>query len=152
MLANAFAATNRRKMLPSRQFAGLNTLTAFSRCSTGYVGAITTLRPSRLASSFDSPRSSRSNSFTTPYWSSSRRTLPHNTVVKFVPQQEAWVVERMGKFHRVLEPGLAILVPFLDRIKYVKTLKEQAIEIPSQSAITQDNVTLMLGKCRFSSL
>jgi regulator of protease activity HflC (stomatin/prohibitin superfamily) len=50
----------------------------------------------------------------------------------------------MGKFNRILEPGLAILVPFLDRIAYVKSLKEAAIEIPSQSAITADNVTLEL--------
>jgi regulator of protease activity HflC (stomatin/prohibitin superfamily) len=50
----------------------------------------------------------------------------------------------MGKFNRILEPGLAILVPFLDRIAYVKSLKETAIEIPSQSAITADNVTLEL--------
>lgn len=50
----------------------------------------------------------------------------------------------MGKFNRILEPGLAILVPFLDRIAYVKSLKEVAIEIPSQSAITADNVTLEL--------
>jgi len=50
----------------------------------------------------------------------------------------------MGKFQRVLEPGLAVLLPFLDRIAYVKSLKEVAIEIPSQSAITADNVTLDL--------
>ncbi|KAK9453511.1 hypothetical protein V1511DRAFT_82340 [Dipodascopsis uninucleata] len=68
--------------------------------------------------------------------------LPTNTIIKFVPQQQAWVVERMGKFHRILDPGLAILMPFIDRIKYVKSLKESAIEIPSQSAITADNVTL----------
>lgn len=73
-----------------------------------------------------------------------RERLPANTVIRFVPQQTAWVVERMGKFHRILEPGLAILVPFLDRIAYVKSLKEVAIEIPSQSAITADNVTLEL--------
>ncbi|TLD31483.1 hypothetical protein PspLS_01765 [Pyricularia sp. CBS 133598] len=73
-----------------------------------------------------------------------RERLPANTVVRFVPQQTAWVVERMGKFHRILEPGLAILAPFLDRIAYVKSLKEVAIEIPSQSAITADNVTLEL--------
>ncbi|CCJ30368.1 unnamed protein product [Pneumocystis jirovecii] len=73
-----------------------------------------------------------------------RQKLPKNTIFKFVPQQEAWIVERMGKFSRVLEPGLAILVPFLDRIKYVKSLKEIAMEIPSQSAITLDNVTLEL--------
>lgn len=50
----------------------------------------------------------------------------------------------MGKFNRILEPGLAVLIPFLDRIAYVKSLKEAAIEIPSQSAITADNVTLEL--------
>ena len=50
----------------------------------------------------------------------------------------------MGKFSRILSPGLAILVPFLDRIAYVKSLKEAAMEIPSQSAITADNVTLEL--------
>ncbi|KAB8339132.1 hypothetical protein FH972_022068 [Carpinus fangiana] len=73
-----------------------------------------------------------------------RPSLPANTVVRFVPQQTAWVVERMGKFNRILEPGLAILIPFLDRIAYVKSLKEAAMEIPSQSAITSDNVALEL--------
>ncbi|TGJ88469.1 hypothetical protein E0Z10_g339 [Xylaria hypoxylon] len=73
-----------------------------------------------------------------------RPSLPANTIIRFVPQQTAWIVERMGKFNRILEPGLAILVPFLDRISYVKSLKEVAIEIPSQSAITADNVTLEL--------
>ncbi|ORZ03217.1 hypothetical protein BCR43DRAFT_555236 [Syncephalastrum racemosum] len=73
-----------------------------------------------------------------------RKSLPRNTIVKFVPQQEAWIVERMGKFHRMLEPGLNILMPVIDRIKYVKSLKETATEVPSQSAITQDNVTLEL--------
>ncbi|KAK4147387.1 stomatin-like protein 2, mitochondrial [Dichotomopilus funicola] len=71
-------------------------------------------------------------------------SLPMNTIVRFVPQQTAWIVERMGKFNRILQPGLAILIPFLDRIAYVKSLKEVAIEIPSQSAITADNVTLEL--------
>ncbi|KAF2729767.1 hypothetical protein EJ04DRAFT_515676 [Polyplosphaeria fusca] len=78
-----------------------------------------------------------------PSYFQSRR-LPANTIVRFVPQQTAWIVERMGRFHRILEPGLAILIPFLDRIAYVKSLKESAIEIPSQSAITADNVTLEL--------
>lgn len=62
----------------------------------------------------------------------------------FVPQQEAWVVERMGKFHRILEPGLNILLPIIDRIKYVQSLKEIAIDVPKQSAITVDNVTLSI--------
>ncbi|KAF9198399.1 hypothetical protein BGZ49_000787 [Haplosporangium sp. Z 27] len=77
-------------------------------------------------------------------WGSSQKSLPVNTIIKFVPQQEAWIVERMGRYHATLEPGLQILMPILDRIKYVQSLKEVAIEIPSQSAITQDNVTLDL--------
>ncbi|XP_049762743.1 stomatin-like protein 2, mitochondrial [Schistocerca cancellata] len=67
---------------------------------------------------------------------------PMNTVIMFVPQQEAWIVERMGKFHRILEPGLNILLPIVDKVKYVQSLKEIAIDVPKQSAITSDNVTL----------
>ncbi|PIK52259.1 putative stomatin-like protein 2, mitochondrial [Apostichopus japonicus] len=71
-----------------------------------------------------------------------------NTVVLFVPQQEAWVVERMGKFYKVLNPGLNFLIPILDSIRYVQSLKEIAIDIPEQSAITNDNVTLRIdGYC-----
>lgn len=80
----------------------------------------------------------------------SKPRLPANTVIRFVPQQTAWIVERMGKFNRILDPGLAILVPFIDRIAYVKSLKESAIEIPSQSAITADNVTLELDGVLFT--
>ncbi|XP_066252274.1 stomatin-like protein 2, mitochondrial [Euwallacea similis] len=69
---------------------------------------------------------------------------PINTVIMFVPQQEAWIVERMGKFHRILAPGLNILIPIADRIKYVQSLKEIAVDIPKQSAITSDNVTLSI--------
>lgn len=87
--------------------------------------------------------SSPSSGTPTTYFSN-RTSLPANTVIRFVPQQTAWIVERMGRFHRILDPGLAILVPFLDRIAYVKSLKESAIEIPSQNAITADNVTLEL--------
>jgi regulator of protease activity HflC (stomatin/prohibitin superfamily) len=71
-------------------------------------------------------------------------STPMNTIIMFVPQQEAWVVERMGKFHRVLEPGLNFLLPILDKVKYVNSLKEIAIDIPKQSAITQANVTITL--------
>ncbi|XKL61202.1 hypothetical protein PGB90_008259 [Kerria lacca] len=69
---------------------------------------------------------------------------PINTIIMFVPQQEAWIVERMGKFHRILEPGLNLLIPIIDTVKYVQILKEIAIEIPQQSAITFDNVTLSI--------
>ncbi|XP_064421474.1 stomatin-like protein 2, mitochondrial isoform X1 [Latimeria chalumnae] len=70
--------------------------------------------------------------------------LPMNTVVLFVPQQEAWVVERMGRFHRILEPGLNFLIPLLDRIRYVQSLKEIVISVPEQSAVSLDNVTLQI--------
>ncbi|KAI5819631.1 hypothetical protein BZA77DRAFT_258813 [Pyronema omphalodes] len=73
-----------------------------------------------------------------------RDRLPTSFIIRFVPQQQAWIVERMGKFHRILEPGLAVLIPIIDKVQYVKSLKEVAIEIPSQSAITADNVTLEL--------
>ena len=73
-----------------------------------------------------------------------KERLPTNTIIKFVPQQTAYVVERMGKFHSILKPGIAILLPVLDKITYVQSLKETAIEIPSQNAITADNVSLEL--------
>ncbi|XP_060752467.1 stomatin-like protein 2, mitochondrial isoform X1 [Tachysurus vachellii] len=74
-------------------------------------------------------------------WASS---LPMNTVILFVPQQEAWVVERMGRFHRILDPGLNVLIPILDKIRYVQSLKEIVIDVPEQSAVSLDNVTLQI--------
>lgn len=53
-------------------------------------------------------------------------------------------MERMGRFHRLLEPGLNVLLPIMDKIKYVQSLKEIAIDVPKQSAITSDNVTLSI--------
>jgi regulator of protease activity HflC (stomatin/prohibitin superfamily) len=57
-----------------------------------------------------------------------------------VPQQSAFVVERLGRFHMVLDAGFHILVPFIDAIRYRHTLKEQALDIPAQICITSDNV------------
>lgn len=62
--------------------------------------------------------------------------------VRIVPQQEAWVIESLGKFDRVLQPGLNFLIPFIQRVAYKHTLKEQAIDVHRQTAITKDNVTL----------
>ncbi|MCJ1312979.1 hypothetical protein MMC25_006655 [Agyrium rufum] len=98
----------------------------------------------RLSAPGDNLLSSLSQASGSPSSYFQRPSLPANTIIRFVPQQTAWIVERMGKFSRILEPGLAILIPFIDRIAYVKSLKEAAIEIPSQSAITADNVTLEL--------
>eukprot|EP00088_Acartia_fossae_P008631 TRINITY_DN14148_c0_g1_i1.p1 TRINITY_DN14148_c0_g1~~TRINITY_DN14148_c0_g1_i1.p1 ORF type:complete len:361 (+),score=58.24 TRINITY_DN14148_c0_g1_i1:30-1112(+) len=71
-----------------------------------------------------------------------KASTPMNTAVMFVPQQEAWVVERMGKFDRILEPGINLLIPIIDKVKYVQSLKELAIDIPQQTAISSDNVTI----------
>lgn len=62
--------------------------------------------------------------------------------VKFVPQQHAWVVERMGKYHATLLPGANFLVPFIDRVAYRHSLKEVPLDVPSQICITRDNTQL----------
>jgi regulator of protease activity HflC (stomatin/prohibitin superfamily) len=64
--------------------------------------------------------------------------------VKVTPQQNAWVVERLGKFHAVLQPGLNIVIPFVDRIAYKHNLKEVPLDTPSQVCITKDNTQLQV--------
>lgn len=59
---------------------------------------------------------------------------------KVVPQQTAYIVERLGKYHSTMSPGLNIIIPFVDRISYKHTLKEVAADIPEQVCITKDNV------------
>jgi regulator of protease activity HflC (stomatin/prohibitin superfamily) len=62
--------------------------------------------------------------------------------VKVVPQQHAWVVERLGKYHTTLTPGLSLLVPFVDQVAYKHSLKEIPLDVPSQVCITRDNTQL----------
>ena len=62
--------------------------------------------------------------------------------VRVVPQQSAWVVERLGKFNEVLEPGLNIIIPFVDRVAYRHSLKEVPLDVPEQVCITKDNTQL----------
>ena len=64
--------------------------------------------------------------------------------LRIVPQQQVWVVQRLGKFTRQLEPGLNWILPFADEIANRVSLKEEAIEVPEQTAITQDNVSVSL--------
>ena len=64
--------------------------------------------------------------------------------LKVVPQQNAWVVERLGRFHGTLTPGLSIVVPFIDRIAYRHSLKEIPRDVPSQICITKDNTQLQV--------
>lgn len=60
--------------------------------------------------------------------------------VRIVPQQSAYVIERLGKFHATLHAGISYIIPFVDRVAYQHSLKEQAIDIPEQVCITKDNV------------
>ena len=62
--------------------------------------------------------------------------------VRVVPQREVFVVERLGKFYKSLEAGFHILIPFIDKVSYKHTLKEQTIDVPSQSCITADNIAV----------
>lgn len=64
--------------------------------------------------------------------------------VKFVPQNRAWLIERFGKYQSTKEAGLNFIVPFIDRIAADRSLKEQAQDVPSQSAITKDNISLIV--------
>ena len=69
--------------------------------------------------------------------------------VKVVPQQTAWVVERLGKFHAVLTPGLNFIIPFIDRVAYRHSLKEIPLDTPSQVCITRDNTQLTVDGVLF---
>ncbi len=64
--------------------------------------------------------------------------------IKVVPQQHAWVVERLGKYHGTLTPGLNFLIPFVDKVSYKHSLKEIPLDIPSQVCITRDNTQLQV--------
>jgi regulator of protease activity HflC (stomatin/prohibitin superfamily) len=73
-------------------------------------------------------------------------TLSTRSFFGFVvaPQKSALVIERFGRYHRTLEPGLSWIVPLVDRIAYRHSLKEEAVSIPNQTAITHDNVTISI--------
>ena len=64
------------------------------------------------------------------------------SALRIVPQQNSWIVERLGRFHRALPPGLNVLVPFMDRVAYRFDLREMPSEVPAQVCISLDNTTL----------
>ncbi|WP_457332984.1 SPFH domain-containing protein [Rhizobacter sp. P5_C2] len=64
--------------------------------------------------------------------------------LKIVPQQNAWVVERLGKYDRTLVPGLSFVIPFIERVAYKHSLKEVPLDVPSQVCITKDNTQLQV--------
>lgn len=63
--------------------------------------------------------------------------------VRIVPQGEKWIVQRLGKYHDTLEPGLSIIIPYVDDVAYKVTTKDIVLDIPSQEVITRDNVVII---------
>jgi regulator of protease activity HflC (stomatin/prohibitin superfamily) len=63
---------------------------------------------------------------------------------RVVPQQHAWVVERLGRFYAVLQPGLNLIIPIIDRVAYRHDLREIPLDVPSQICITRDNTQLQV--------
>lgn len=69
--------------------------------------------------------------------------------IRIVPQGEEWVVERLGKFHSVIKPGLNIIFPWVDQVKYKITTKDIILEIPQQEVITKDNAVILANAIAF---
>lgn len=69
--------------------------------------------------------------------------------IKVVRQSEVFIIERLGKFHKVAGAGLTIIIPFIDRVRSVVSLKQQTMDIPPQNVITTDNVTITIDTVVF---
>lgn len=69
--------------------------------------------------------------------------------IKVVRQSEVYIIERLGKFHKVADAGLTIIIPFVDRVRSVVSLKQQTMDVPPQGVITQDNVTITIDTVVF---
>ena len=69
--------------------------------------------------------------------------------IKIVRQAEVYIIERLGKFHKIADAGLTIIIPFVDHVRSVVSLKEQTMDIPPQGVITEDNVTITIDTVVF---
>src|SRR5574344_200951 len=69
--------------------------------------------------------------------------------IKIVKQSEVYIIERLGKFHKVADAGLTIIIPFFDHVRSVVSLKQQTMDIPPQGVITKDNVTITIDTVVF---
>ena len=69
--------------------------------------------------------------------------------IKIVKQSEVYVIERLGKFYKVADAGLTIIIPFLDHVRSVVSLKQQTMDVPPQGVITKDNVTITIDTVVF---
>jgi len=74
--------------------------------------------------------------------------IAFNTI-KIVKQSEVYIIERLGKFHKIADAGLTIIVPFIDHVRSVVSLKQQTMDIPPQGVITHDNVTITIDTVVF---
>ena len=72
--------------------------------------------------------------------------------VRIVPQGEKWIVQRLGRYHATLEPGLNLIIPYMDRVAYKVTTKDIVLDIPSQEVITRDNVVIIANAVAYINI
>lgn len=72
--------------------------------------------------------------------------------VRIVPQGEKWIVQRLGKYNATLEPGLSLIIPFVDTVAYKVTTKDIVLDIPSQEVITRDNVVIIANAVAYINI
>lgn len=72
--------------------------------------------------------------------------------VKIVRQSEVYIIERLGKFHKIADAGLTIIIPFVDHVRSIVSLKQQTLDVAPQEVITKDNVTITINTVVFIEL
>ena len=72
--------------------------------------------------------------------------------VKIVPQGYKWIIQRLGKYHQTLEPGLNFIIPFVDSVAYKVTTKDIVLDIPAQEVITRDNVVIIANAVAYINI